>query len=524
MRVDTTLDAPGAAPAERHAPMTTSRQPRDEADAAPVEWISAVWGYRGHVLAVLDAVTVAGCFMLAYYIRFYAQFLAIKRVAVVGVGSYLKGAGLLAAVWVFFIWRDGGYETGLRGTGTLVPRIRSIVRSGVYALGVLMVISFMYRGLLLSRQVYLMTGVLTGGTMILVRLLLDAVTRDLGAQGVAVQRVVVVGTGERARDVVERLEADGGASRVVGFIRWDGEADGFPPRPARFAGRPVLGDLAAVRAVHARTPFDTLILSQPDGAHPLRAPGNGSVLDIVNFCEEAHISLYILPGAFDVAVSRREVGSFCEMPLIRLQDASLRPAYAIVKRLMDVVLAAIGLVLGMPIWLLIAIIVKVTSRGPVFFTQVRAGLHGRLFRMVKFRSMVSDAEARLGRLVDVNRLDVPGFKIQNDPRVTPFGRFLRQAGLDEIPQLLNVLKGEMSLVGPRPEMPSLVNRYSTEHRRRLKAKPGITGYQQVMARGIPLADGVKYDLIYLKHQGLLFDLYILLKTVAVIVRRRGVAY
>jgi len=248
------------------------------------------------------------------------------------------------------------------------------------------------------------------------------------------------------------------------------------------------------------------------------------VLEVVNFCEKAGISLYMLPAAFDVAVSKREVGSFCEMPVIRLQDASLHTAYALVKRLMDLVLSAAGLLVGMPVWLLIAVLVKVTSKGPVFFTQIRAGLHGKPFKVYKFRSMVADAEARLSSLVDVNELKVPGFKIKNDPRVTPFGRFLRRTGLDEIPQLFNVLKGEMSLVGPRPEMPALVARYSPEHRRRLKAKPGITGYQQALARGIPLAEGVKYDLIYLKHQGLLLDLYILLKTVVVILRGRGVAF
>ena len=433
---------------------------------------------------------------------------------------------LLAAIWVFLVWRDGGYESGLRATGAFLARLHSLCRSGFYALGVLMAVSFMYRGLLLSRQVYLMTGVVACGLMVLTRLLFRAVQRDLGSQGVAVERVAVVGTGPQARQVAERLEAEGGTTRVVGFLHWkeEGEGNEGEEQGGELAGRPVLGDIRRIRELHAAARFDTLVLSQ-DLLEPGKAGagGNGSVLEVLNFCEEAGVALYMVPAAFDVAVTRQEVGSFCERPLIRLRDASVRPTYAVVKRIIDVFLAALGLVLGLPLWILIAVVIKLTSPGPVFFSQVRAGRHGKPFRVYKFRSMVPDAEAQLTRLVDLDKLAVPGFKIKNDPRVTPFGRFLRRTGLDEIPQLFNVLKGEMSLVGPRPELPELVARYSPEERRRLKAKPGITGYQQVKARGIPLAAGVKYDLIYLKHQSLLLDLYILLRTVLVVLRGEGVS-
>ena len=193
---------------------------------------------------------------------------------------------------------------------------------------------------------------------------------------------------------------------------------------------------------------------------------------------------------------------------------------------MDVTLSAVGIIIGMPVWLVIALLIKLTSKGPVFFVQTRIGLHGRPFRIYKFRTMVPDAEAQLKNILDVDHLAVPGFKIKGDPRVTPFGRFLRRTSLDEIPQLINVFRGEMSLVGPRPEMPDLVGRYAPDQRRRLKAKPGITGYQQVMARGIPLAaaKGVKYDLIYLKNQSFLLDLYILFKTVIVVLRGSGITH
>jgi lipopolysaccharide/colanic/teichoic acid biosynthesis glycosyltransferase len=168
--------------------------------------------------------------------------------------------------------------------------------------------------------------------------------------------------------------------------------------------------------------------------------------------------------------------------------------------------------------------VRRTSPGPALFTQTRVGLHGKPFKIYKFRSMRQDAEARLKELVDIEKLPVPGFKLKNDPRVTPIGRLLRRTSLDEIPQLINVLKGEMSLVGPRPEMPQLVERYNSWQRRRLKAKPGMTGWQQVMARGVPLAAAIEYDLVYLKHQSLLLDLYIMVKTVQVVIFGSGVTH
>lgn len=200
-----------------------------------------------------------------------------------------------------------------------------------------------------------------------------------------------------------------------------------------------------------------------------------------------------------------------------------RPVYHAAKRLADLVLALLGIGLGLPLWLAIAVLVRLTSPGSVIYSQIRVGFRGRSFRIYKFRSMVMDAHAQLKDLVDLDRLDVPGFKLKDDPRVTPLGRFLRRTGLDEIPQLWNVLRGDMSLVGPRPELPEYVARYTPEQRRRLDARPGITGYQQIHARGKPLAGCIRLDLYYLEHQSLRFDLLILLRTVWVVCRGKGVS-
>jgi lipopolysaccharide/colanic/teichoic acid biosynthesis glycosyltransferase len=195
------------------------------------------------------------------------------------------------------------------------------------------------------------------------------------------------------------------------------------------------------------------------------------------------------------------------------------------RRGVDVTGAAFGLVLTLPLWAVIAAAVKLTSRGPVFFAQERAGLNGRPFRMFKFRTMVADAEERLKDLIRIEDLAEPVYKLEDDPRVTRVGRCLRRFGLDELPQLINVLRGEMSLVGPRPEVVALAERYNTEQRRRLLVKPGITGYQQIHNRGMPdMAARLAYDVYYLRNRSVPLDLWILTMTVFVIASGKEITY
>ena len=481
----------------------------------------AVWQHRGSLMIVLDALTVVGSFMLAYYLRFYVEFLAIKRVSIGDFILYAKGAVLLAAIWVYLIWREGGYGTGLQSLDVPIERIRSLIMSALYALTVLMVISFLYRELLLSRQVYLMTGVIACTVMMAIRFLFRALELSLARRGIVAKRAVIVGVNDQALEFVERLGSAAIALSVAGFLTWNGDDVIVPDR---FSNLPVLGRFKDFRSLYERHRFDIVLLTSPAREGGKETLNKSEITEVVNFCEGKSIPLYMLPGSFDIAVARHEAGSLAGVALIRLQDALLHPVYALVKRITDICISVAVLILASLLYPAIALVIKMTSRGPVFFFQTRAGLHGKPFTIYKFRTMVLDAEKRLETILDIDGLEVPGFKIKNDPRVTPFGRFLRRTSLDEIPQFINVLKGDMSIVGPRPELPELVARYTPEQKRRLKAKPGITGYQQVMVRGIPLAQGIKYDLMYLKHQSLTLDVYIILKTILVVLLGKGVTH
>jgi lipopolysaccharide/colanic/teichoic acid biosynthesis glycosyltransferase len=194
------------------------------------------------------------------------------------------------------------------------------------------------------------------------------------------------------------------------------------------------------------------------------------------------------------------------------------------KRLFDVLLALILLAITLPLLLLAAILVRYTSAGPVVFRQTRCGRHGRTFTCLKLRTMYVDAERRKVELMHLNEVDGPVFKLRNDPRVTPVGRWLRKASLDELPQLVNVIVGQMSIVGPRPPLPEEVEQYSPLARQRLEVKPGLTCLWQVSGRSmIGFEQWMALDLEYIRRRGFLFDLQIVLRTVPAVLTGRGAA-
>jgi exopolysaccharide biosynthesis polyprenyl glycosylphosphotransferase len=213
------------------------------------------------------------------------------------------------------------------------------------------------------------------------------------------------------------------------------------------------------------------------------------------------------------------------IPLLTFTNTPLAPFAMFVKRLVDIVVAAFGLLVFAVPLLVIAVAIKLSSRGPVFFKQVRCGLNGRRFTLFKFRTMYEGSDERLEEVAHLNEVDGPAFKARRDPRVTPVGRVLRRLSVDELPQLVNVLKGNMSLVGPRPPIPEEVARYERWQRRRLSMKPGMTGLWQVSGRA-GLDDfnrWITLDLAYIDQWSLWLDVKIMLKTIPAVLSTQGAA-
>lgn len=246
------------------------------------------------------------------------------------------------------------------------------------------------------------------------------------------------------------------------------------------------------------------------------------IAELVSFCRSAKIKLTIIPparGVFGTAVQLRHVA---DLPVIEYNTWDVSRSTLLLKRVMDVLVSATALVLFLPFAFVIALAIRVESRGPIVFAQWRAGEGARPFRMYKFRSMVDDAEDLLEALVPFDKLAQPMFKLERDPRVTRVGRFLRRTSLDELPQLLNVLKGEMSLIGPRPEQIELVERYAPEQRFRLAIKPGLTGPMQVFGRGrLTFEERLAVEREYIENLSLGRDLRILALTLSAVARGDG---
>jgi exopolysaccharide biosynthesis polyprenyl glycosylphosphotransferase len=320
------------------------------------------------------------------------------------------------------------------------------------------------------------------------------------------RRVLLVGGGPVTQQLAQEFERRPWAGiQVVGCT--DDE-------PAPDSAIPTLGPVDATDRVVAEHRVDEVIFTLP--------PHQQERVAQLSLRIQQSVMLHMAPGLLDLAFARTPVANLGGIPLISLRESALDETQRLLKRLFDITASALLLVLLSPLMLAIAILIKLESPGPVFFFQERIGEQGRRFKMLKFRSMYADAEARWR---EVSRRDEHGqllHKHSDDPRVTRLGRKLRRTSLDELPQLVNVLRGEMSLVGPRPEMPYMAGEYEPWQWQRLRVPPGMTGWWQVNGRSEhPLHLNTDDDLYYIQNYSFWLDLRILLMTVVVVLRGHG---
>jgi exopolysaccharide biosynthesis polyprenyl glycosylphosphotransferase len=246
------------------------------------------------------------------------------------------------------------------------------------------------------------------------------------------------------------------------------------------------------------------------------------VAELATVCRVRQVKLSVVSPLRGTAGPMPYLSQVADLPVLEFDTSDVSRSTMLLKRAFDIMISAIALVVLAPLFPLVALAIRLDSPGPALFSQLRAGLGGRPFRMYKLRSMYREAEEQLSDLVDLDELPEPAFKLRHDPRVTRVGRFLRRLSLDELPQLWNVLRGDMSIVGPRPEELALVERYQPEHRFRLEVKPGMTGPMQVSGRGeLAFAERLAVELDYVERISLARDLWILLRTVPAVYRGTG---
>jgi exopolysaccharide biosynthesis polyprenyl glycosylphosphotransferase len=359
-----------------------------------------------------------------------------------------------------------------------------------------------------SRILFVTFVILNSMAAILWRFVAERMLLLRYAHAATPHRVLIIGAGVVGKQLSQKLEAASGARmKMIGFLDDDREKQKADPK--------VLDGLDQVRSVIQRNSITDIIMALPLRAHE-------RVNQIIAEVFDLPVHVYVIPDYFAFTLHHAGIDEFAGLPMLDLRAPALTDYQRLLKRGFDLVVTILILPITLPLMGLVALVVRWDSPGPIFFHQDRIGENGRTIKMHKFRTMLDGAD-QMQHMVE--RKDEAGHlihKSQNDPRVTRHGRFLRITSLDELPQFFNILKGEMSLVGPRPEMPEMVERYSLWQRKRFAVPPGLTGWWQVNGRSDkPMHLHTEDDLYYIQNFSVWFDILILLKTIGAVLTRRG---
>ena len=454
------------------------------------------------VTVITDAVLINIALGIAYWLRYDLQwFRSVDPANNVPYSVYLPMAALMTVMVLLSSWREGAYN--LRPTRSLFGEWYAVINATTTGIALLVVLVFFYRRLFYSRIIFIYAGILIIILLGLSRLVRRLVLARMRQAGKGVDRVLIVGAGEVGRTVMRNVIAQPElAYRVIGFLDDDPLKANTNIGPIR-----ALGTVDNLPQVLSEEAIDQVVITLPWQYHR-------KIIRLVTESERAGVRARVVPDLFQLSLGGVDVEDLNGIPLISVKQSSLTGLNQVIKRIFDLSLTIPAIVVLSPFALLIAIAIKLDSPGPVLFRQTRVGRNGETFTFLKFRSMRVNAEAELEALRAQNEADGPLFKIKDDPRRTGVGRFLRQTSLDELPQLINVLRGEMSLVGPRPPIPEEVAQYQLWHRKRLEIQPGLTGLWQVSGRSdLTFDEMVMLDIYYGENWSLSSDFQILLRTV-----------
>lgn len=464
-----------------------------------------------NALYLADMTATALSFPAAYYLRdtFLKRFLPG---GLYPLHEYYWLLAVIVPVWSLLLYKLNAYSSH-RTTPVLVE-LWAVSRAVMLGGTALAAVAFSLRSYYISRALIV--------AFIAVNLLAIAAERTVirllswffRRRGYNSRNVLIVGTGRQASDMAKRIEKyRHWGFRIMGVVRENGE-----PYPVHtMDGHPIIGSLSDLEAVVSLGAVDEVIFA-----------GSGRIEDyedVFLMLEDNGINSRVVANMFPHVIAKLQLEELESVPLLTFTTVPTNTYALLGKRFFDVCAAVLLLILTSPVMLLTAALIKLTSPGPVLFRQKRSGLYGRTFTLYKFRSMYRDAEKKKKELEALNEMDGPVFKIRNDPRITTWGRFIRKASIDELPQVWNVLRGDMSIVGPRPPLPDEVARYDRWQRRRLSMRPGLTCLWQISGRNRvrKFDDWVKMDLQYIDAWSLGLDMKIFLKTIPAVLFRKGAA-
>ena len=481
--------------------------------------------FESVAMIILDAWLITTAFWLAYQFRYYLQQSSELSSIFNTLRSHLTDAGPtrgILAPYATFIPLETSIVIGLilifavrglyamRLTGTLFRQVWGIISSSTLGVAFMITYFFVFQPTASSRLLVPFVWITTIIVLCIGRVIVSGAMGALYRLGLGETRLLVVGSGRLSKMIMQHIAANPSLGySIVGFLHDMNE------QPGDFGRFKMLGTLDDIGLVIRSMQIDEVIIAVPSHM-------NQYAIRAVKMCERLGASFKLVPDLYELSLSRIDMESVEGIPLIGIKQVSLNKVGQLVTRVVDIAVASLVVLIGLPIWLCLSIIIYLTSPGPILYKSIRVGLDGEPFYMFKFRSMYQDADKVLAKLMAQNEAQGPLFKMKHDPRITPIGRFIRRTSIDEFPQMLNVLKGDMSLVGPRPPLPQEVAQYEEWHKGRLVIKPGLTGLWQVRGRSdLSFDEGVLMDLYYIENWSLRLYFQILLRTIPAVIFRRG---
>jgi Undecaprenyl-phosphate glucose phosphotransferase len=440
-----------------------------------------------------DLLAVSLAWILAYWFRFLSGFIEVDK-GVPEFTSYLSQLLIIWVIWAFTFKKMKMYQP-MRGKRRIWELLQ-LGRATVLAVLILIAVTYLFRekSVPFSRLVFLYFGVLAFGFTLAHRLIIRGTLQELRRKGYNLRYLLVVGTGKVAGDLITRVRRHRELGiQIVGCLAKD-RNDTVGP-----VGAPVLGDYSDLKKLLTTMDIDQVVIALP-------LEDNHFLPRIMEDLRNSTVDVKIVPDVYQFISAGGSIEEFEGLPVISVQESPIEGVNMFLKRMLDVVISLTSLIVLSPLLALIALLVKLTSKGPILYVQERVSLDGTRFPIYKFRTMRVDAEK-----------EGPQWSTKSDPRITPVGKFLRSWSLDELPQLWNVLAGHMSIVGPRPERPYFIHEFKEKiplYMLRHKVPAGITGWAQVNGwRGDTSLDKrIEYDLYYLKNWSLFFDLKIIFLT------------
>jgi len=469
------------------------------------------------MMIIVDIFVLVVSFILAYILRrniyvFYRLDLFPSRIvmgSIYPLDNYLWLLLIILPVWSGLLNFQGLYDSFR--TKKFIEISWIILKTGFLAGLIVGTLIFIFKLTYVSRIFMFFFSATSVGLLSLEKAILIQGFKHAHPTENSYNHLLVVGTGKRAEKFVQMVkEHPEWGIRIVGLI--DNEPDKIG---RKFSETEVIGLLRDIPDILHEKVIDEVVFVVP-------RLWLSRIEDSILSCEREGVKVSVAVDLFNFNIGKLRATDLGGIPLMHLETTPGEPWQLFIKRCCDIVVSLAASVFLWPVLLLTALTIKLTSPGPIFFRQERTGMHGRKFALLKFRSMVVGAEQMREDLLALNEMDGPVFKITNDPRITKIGKFLRKASLDELPQLINVLKGDMSLVGPRPPIPGEVSNYEAWQRRRLSMRPGITCFWQISGRNeINFEEWMKLDLEYIDNWSLELDFKILLKTIPVVLFGTG---